>query len=104
MSPFRLIVPPPPMSRANVPPKRYLSPTPPISSASVPLEPYLSPSPPISSASVPLKRYPSPHSGYLVPLVPALHAVGHHPLTAGIQSFLSPHYMLWVTCPLTAGI
>ncbi|KAJ7021930.1 hypothetical protein C8F04DRAFT_1273150 [Mycena alexandri] len=69
------------MSRANVPLKWYLSPTPPISSASVPLEPYLSPSPPISSASVPLKRYPSPHSGYLVPLVPALHAVGH----------LSPH-------------
>ncbi|KAJ7023920.1 hypothetical protein C8F04DRAFT_1192889 [Mycena alexandri] len=69
------------MSRANVPPKRYLSPTPPILSASVPLEPYLSPSPPISSASVPLKRYPSPHNGYLVPLVPTLHAVGH----------LSPH-------------
>ncbi|KAJ7015995.1 hypothetical protein C8F04DRAFT_1283370 [Mycena alexandri] len=65
------------MSCANVPPKRYLSPTPPISSASVPLEPYLSPSPPILSASVPFKRYPSPHSGYLVPLVPAPHAVGH---------------------------
>ncbi|KAJ7028748.1 hypothetical protein C8F04DRAFT_1188377 [Mycena alexandri] len=96
----------PPISRANVPlsphcppttnvsckcpPERYLSPTPPISSASVPLEPYLSPSPPISSASVPLKRYPSPHSGYLVPLVPALHAVGHPSPHSGYLVFFVP--------------
>ncbi|KAJ7023921.1 hypothetical protein C8F04DRAFT_1303495 [Mycena alexandri] len=95
------------MSRANVPPKRYLSPTPPIlsasvplepylspsppiSSASVPLEPYLSPSPPISSASVPLKRYLSPHNGYLVPLVPTLHAVGHPSPHSGYLVFFVP--------------